>query len=250
MKYLKKYKLFESAITKSELVNKIKYLSTYLNKYIDDINRLTDSNLNLSFSYDTELTINEIFKVASELDVNSPDGFITAVVNEFITWSNWFLKYRDLTDALKTFQLDENYENYDDEYKTTNKRELYRQRAYWLLYLYVGQTIKQLISGTIWDIPSEKEELTDEDKDFILDSIISEYDVDWTTHDAFVKLKSYNKRGLQIRIPLIGDRWNPVKINNDSDFMYRLQSYFNGAIIIPNYNDYYKIYLPFYKMEE
>jgi hypothetical protein len=32
--------------------------------------------------------------------------------------------------------------------------------------------------------------------------------------------------------------------------MYRLQSYFNGAIIIPNYNDYYKIYLPFYKIKE
>jgi hypothetical protein len=253
MKYLKKYKVFESVITKPDLVNKIKYLSTYLHNYMNDVNKFSSSNLNFSFTYNTELTINEIFKVASELDINSPDGFITAVANEFITWSNYFLKDRRLVDELKNFQFNEDYENYDDDYKETNKRELYNQRSYWLLYLYVGQTIKGLISGTIWDIP-EKIEFTDDDKDFILDSLISDYD---EVDEDYIKLYNYNvkivnchgERGLLIKLPLIGgSRWSCLQINNDSDFMYRLQSYFNGAIIIYSYDDCYKIYLPFYKI--
>ena len=253
MKHLKTYKLYESLITKSELVNKIKYLSTYLHNYMNDINKFTGSNLNFSFTYDTELTISEIFKVTSELDVNSSDGFITSVANEFITWSDYFTKDRRLVDELKTFQLDEDYETYDDLHKINNKRKLYDQRVYWLLYLYVGQTIKQLISGTIWDIPSEKKEFTDEDKEFILDSLQVDYDEvdeDYIKLYDDVKITScYKERGLLIKLPLIGgSRWSGVQINNDSDFMYRLQSYFNGAIIIPTYNDYYKIYLPFHKI--
>jgi hypothetical protein len=254
--YLKSYKIFEAVTTKRELVNKIKYLSNYLHNYLKDVNKFTGSNLNSGFSYDTELEIRQIFDVTENLDENSPDGFITAISNEFITWSNYFIigKSRDsgLVDELKTFQLDENYENYDDEYKKSNHRKLYDQRVYRLLYIYVGQTIKQMISGTSWDIPNDDKEFTEEDKDFIFDSLRSDYDITSDYNMGGYEVTDRNtkweeKRGLIIKLPLIGNRWSSVEITNDSDFMYRLQSYFGGAIIIPRYYEYYKIYLPFYK---
>jgi hypothetical protein len=265
MKHIKTYtlfeseetKIFESVLTKSELVNKIKYLSNYLHNYMKDVNKFTTSNLNFSFSYDTELEIRQIFDVTEDLNENSPDGFITSIANEFITWSNSFIKDYGfngrLVDELKTFQLDENYETYDDEYKKSNSRKLYDQRFLHLLYFYVGQTIKKMISSTTWDIPNEDKELTEEDMDFIFDSLRSDYDITsdyvggYKVIDRNTKWKE--KRGLIIRLPMIGsDRWHGVVISNDSDFMYRLQSYFGGAIIIPGHYEYYKIYLPFYKI--
>jgi hypothetical protein len=111
-----------------------------------------------------------------------------------------------------------------------------------------------MISGTTWDIPSEDKKLTEEDMNFIFDSLSSDYDITSDYNIEGVKVTDRNtnwkkKRGLIIKIPMIGsDRWHGVVINNDSDFMYRLQSYFGGAIIIPGFYEYYKIYLPFCKM--
>ena len=252
MRHLKTYKIFESVLSKRELVNKIKYLSDYLHNYMKDVNKFTGSNLNFSFGYDTELEIRQIFDVTEDLNENSPDGFITSIANEFITWSNY--KFGGLNDELKTFQLDENYETYDDEYKKSNSRILYEQRVHHLLYIYVGQTIKKMISGTTWDIPSEDKKLTEEDMNFIFDSLSSDYDITSDYNMEGFKVTDRNtkwkeKRGLIIRLPMIGsDRWHGVVISNDSDFMYRLQSYFGGAIIIPGHYEYYKIYLPFCKM--
>ena len=71
MKYLDSFKIFESSITKNELVDKIKYLSHYLETYVRDVNKFTTNNLNLSFSYNTILDIKNIFIVANRLDYNS-----------------------------------------------------------------------------------------------------------------------------------------------------------------------------------
>jgi hypothetical protein len=85
-------KIFESAITKNELIDKIKYFSQYLKTYLNDVNKFTTSNLNLQFSYDTILDITEILKLGGGLNYDSPDGLITAVAQQFIIWSEYFTK--------------------------------------------------------------------------------------------------------------------------------------------------------------
>ena len=248
MRYLKTYKLFESILTKRELVTKIKYLSNYTHNYMKDVNKFTSSNLNFSFSYDTELEIIQIFEAANELSEESPDGFITSVANEFIAWGDSRLIH---INPRYTFKFDEEYENYDDEYKKNNSRELYDQRVRNSLHVYVGKTIEKMISGTIWDIPSEDKLITEEDINFINDCLESDYDTHYENENIKIVNRSGNKRGLIIKIPKItGSNNFRISITNDSDFMYRLQSYFNGAIIITGYYDYYKIYLPFYKIQD
>jgi hypothetical protein len=234
-----------------------------------DVNKYTTSNLNFGFSFNTELEINQIFSVTNELNDDSSDGLITAIANEFITWSKYFTENRwgyRKEDIIRRGMFHEllpesniyfftDYDNYTDEYKTKNKYVLYTQELNHDLYVYVGLTIQRLISGTIWDIPGKKQ-FTDIDKDFILDSLRSDYDLDESyilkasaMIDSYklIQRKVSQNRGISIRLPLIGERWKHIVIDNNSDFMYRLQSYFNGAILIPSYYDYYKIYLPFYK---
>lgn len=256
MKYLDSFKLFESNITSNELVDKIKYLSHYLETYVRDINKFTTNNLYLSFSYDTILGMNDIFRVSEKLNYNSPSLFITAIAQQFIIWSEFFTENqwhgRRFKEKLESFIFDDNYLNYTDDYKSKNKWKLYDQEYNNLLYGYVGQTIKGLISGTIWDIP-EKKEFTDDDKDFIIDCIYSEYED--VTND-YINLASEmiekskildHSKGYIFRIPLFGNRYNSVKINYDSDLIKRLQSYFGAVFILNNYGEYYKFCLPFYK---
>ena len=80
MKYLDSFKIFESSITKNELVDKIKYLSHYLETYVRDVNKFTTSNLNLSFSYNTILDIKNIFIVDNRLDYNSTNGSMLTIL--------------------------------------------------------------------------------------------------------------------------------------------------------------------------
>jgi hypothetical protein len=262
MRHLKSYKLFESSITKNELVDKIKYLSHYLHTYVKDVNKFTTNNLNLRFSYDTVLDMIRIFEVADLLDYDSTDGFITAVAQQFIIWSEYFTESKwhgkRFKEELESFKFDDNYLNYTDDFKQEHKWVLYKQEYNHFLYGYVGQTIKQLISGTIWDI-TEKKDFTDEDKQFILDCLYSDYDVD----DNYIKrasdlidvskTSSDNEKGYIIRIPIIGDIWkNPVSLGTKSDyntdFINRLQSYFGAVFILEGkWREYYKLCLPFYK---
>lgn len=248
-------KVFESVITKNELVDKIKYFSQYLETYLNDVNKFTTSNLNLQFSYGTILYISEILKLGGSLNYDSPDGLITAVAQQFIIWSEYFTKNYGISfkNKLKLFKLDDNYLIFTDGYKQSNKSRLYQQEYNHLLYGYVGETIRYLITGTIWDIPESKE-FTDEDKDFILDCLSSDYDNISSEYiskasDMIDKSKTLdNSRGYIIRIPLIG---NDVKIDYDDDFIHRLCSYFGGVLILKSgyslNQAYYKLCLPFYK---
>ena len=247
MKYLEGYRIFESSLTKVELVNKIKYLSSYVHDYMKDYNKFTSSNLNFNFSYNTELVIRQIFEVSNILDINSQDGLITAVCNEFITWGNYFLKDRyffDRYDKLD-FQLDYDFENEDD-YKRENRRKLYDSVKLNMLYLHVGFTISNLIRGTIWDIPPEKKVFTEADKVYILDRLISDYDMDENViNKASIMIddrKERRERGVLIALPLSRGE---IKLEYNSDFMYGLQSYFCG-VLITNFTTTYGIYLPFY----
>ena len=257
MKYLKPYRMFESTLSKNDLVDKIKYLSHYLETYVRDVNKFTTSNLNLSCSYDTVLDIREIFDVANKLDYNSSDGFITAVAQQFIIWSEFFTEQKwhgaRFKQSLQSFEFDDNYLNYTDDFKKENRGKLYKQKYNDMLYGYVGQTIKHLISGTIWDIP-EKKEFTDDDKEFILDCLHSEYE-DVTTE--YIKKASEmidvsktlnHSEGYIIRIPVFGDRWSPIKIDYNSDLFRLLDSYFGGVFILSGrWGENYIFCLPFYK---
>jgi hypothetical protein len=261
MIYIKSWKLYESSISKKELVDKIKYFSQYLETYLNDVNKFTTSSLNLTFSYGTILNITEIFQVAQKLNYDSVDGFIAVVAQQFIIWSEYFTKNdwngQRFKEKLKSFKFDEEYLNRTDEYKQSNRWELYKQEYNHLLYVYIGETIKQLISGNILDIP-ELKEFTDKDREFILDSLVSDYD-DITTD--YIRMASNmieisqktldNSNGYTIRLPLIGNVWNHVKIDYDDDFINRLQSYFSGVLILKDSYSlnqaYYKLYLPFYK---
>ncbi len=249
--------MFESTLSKNELVDKIKYLSHYLETYVRDVNKFTRSNLNLYFSYDTLLTIREIFDVANKLDYNSSDGFITAVAQQFIIWSEYFTEQKWHGDRFKqkleSFVFDDNYLNYTDDFKKENRGKLYKQEYNHLLYGYVGQTIKNLISGTIWDIP-EKQEFTDYDKEFIIDCLYSEYEdvtneyIEMASQIIDVSKTLDHSKGYILRIPIFGDRWNYVKITYDSDLFRRFESYFGGVFILEGkWGEFYKFCLPFYK---
>ena len=257
MKHLKTYKIFESVLSKSELVDKIKYYSNWLNNYMKDVNKFTSSNLNFNASYNTELNIKEIFDAADKLQHDSPDGFITAISNEFITWSQYIItndtyntKYDDVIRRGFIHELLPNsnilffsdYDNYTDENKALWRHNrdvlLYSQEVTEKIYVYVGQKIKNLISGTIWDIPNDKKTLTDKDKYFIMDCLRSDYDIEVDNIDHTFY---HSRRGLIIKINIKDE------LSYDSDFMNRIQSYFNGALILNiGSQRYQKLYLPFY----
>jgi hypothetical protein len=255
--HLKSLRMFESTLTKNELVDKIKYLSHYLETYLRDVNKFTTSNLNFSFSYGGILDIKDIFIVANRLDYNSTNGFITAVAQEFIIWSEYFTEAKwhgnSFKKRLESFKFNDNYLNYTDEYKKDNRWELYKQEYNHMLYGYVGQTIKNLISGTIWDIP-EKEEFTEEDRDFILECIYYEYEdltSDYMTKASKMidlsKEKSHTK-GYILRIPVFGTMWDYKKIDYNIDFIKRLESHFGAVFILEGgWGEFYRLCLPFYK---
>jgi len=259
MKYLRPYKIFESTITKNQLVDKIKYLSNYLETYMRDVNKFTTSNLNFSFSYGTILDIRDIFIVANRLDYNSTNGFISAVAQQFIIWSEYFTEQKwhgkRFKENLESFKFNDEYLNYSDDFKKVHRWELYKQEYNNMLYGYVGQTIKSLISGTIWDIP-ESEEFTEDDKEFVLDCIYSEYeDVSSeyiTKASEIIDSSTVNSIGVQkcyiLRVPIFGDRWNYKKIDYNSDFVWLLESHFGAVFILENkWAEFYRFCLPFYK---
>ena len=257
MKYLDSFKIFESSITKNELVDKIKYLSHYLETYVRDVNKFTTNNLNLSFSYNTILDIKTIFIVANRLDYNSTNVSITAVAQQFIIWSEYFTEAKwhgnSFKKELESFKFDDNYLNYTDDFKKEQKWKLYKQEYNRLLYGYVGQTIKNLISGTIWDIP-ETREFTEDDKEFIIDCLYSEYeDVTSDYLNLASKMIDVSKtedhsKGYILRIPIFGDRWNYIRINYNNDLIRRFESYFGAVFILEGkYGEFYKLCLPFYK---
>jgi len=262
VKHLKPYTLFErvsketkvfesSSISKAHLVLRIKWYSNHLHQYMKDVNKYTKSNLNFSFSYDTELTISQIFEAADQLQHDSPDGFITAVCNEFITWSEYMInQYGRVASDLPEYRIDKGYENFTDEYKEEHKNELYRQQqSYWMVYAATGRDLKESIDGTIWDIPLKKT-FTDKDNEFIIDSLITDFDVEDDYISKISQATHYrrNKRGVIVKLPHI----SPLRttgITYDSDLIHRLQSYFNGVLILDRgaYGSDIRIYIPFYK---
>jgi len=238
MRYLKTYQLFESVISKAELVDKIKYYSNWLNNYMKDYNKYTTSNLNFNFSYDTALTISEIFDLCENLQHDSQDGLIRVIAFEFITWSEYFTEKkwsRYQLQGVRDFKFDYNYENYTDEFKQQFKYKLYNNDYKEIIYAWVGQEIKNLISGTTFDIP-QKKQFTKEDEQFLLESITTDLEVNpnW--------IAGITKNGIHIKeyhgSPITS---LPIKVDYDSDFIYRLNSYFGGVLILK-----YKIYFPFY----
>lgn len=249
MKYLKSHRIYESSISKPYLVDRIKWYSSYLHQYMKDVNTYTTSNLNFSFSYDTGLTISQIFDAAEKLEHNSSDGFITAICNEFIRWSEYIINDSGrIRSEIGEFRIDKGYNNYTNEYKQEHRHELYKQPSYWLVYAAVGRDIKNSIDGTIWDIPT-KSKFTHQDIEFIIDIIISDFEVDkdYITKISNVSTFSYTstKRGITFKIPSMGVSRG---ITYESDFINRLQFYFSGALILDRgiYGDI-KIYLPFYQ---
>lgn len=259
MKYLKVFKIFENTITKNELVDKITFYSNCVYAYINDVNLYKNANLNLRFHYDTSLGMNEILKLGSSLDYNSSDGLITAVCQEFIVWSEYFTEGRcddRYRRDLENFVFNYEYLNLSNEYKSQNRYTLYNRDYNHMVYIYVGQKIKSIISGTIWDIP-EKKKFEHDDKTFILDSLISEFDVseeylEKASDMIDVHLSQENNDGIIIRLPIIGNHFKYIKLSDDNDFIYRLNSYFKCVVLLKSpyhfthgYN--YKIWIPFYK---
>ena len=255
MKHLKPYKVFESTgISKAHLVDRIRWYSNNLHQYMKDVNKYTTSNLNFSL----------IFEAADMLHHDSPDGFITAICNEFIIWSEYMINQNGVASDLFDYRIDKGYEHFTDEYKQEHKHELYRQPACWLVYAATGRDLKESIAGTIWDIPLKKT-FTDEDNEFIIDSILSDLEIDdnylkpATRQDGTIRLykdagTTYKfryrsvKRGIIFKIPQIKSLQR-IGITYDCDFINRLQSYFSGALILDRgvYSSDIIIYLPFYK---
>ena len=241
MNHIKSYKVFESSLSKNEIVEKIKFYSKWIRQYLEDYNNFTRGQVNLHFSYNTALTIREIFELTDKLNNDSENGLIRSVANEFIKWSEYFteemwggMSYK--TDQLREFPFEYNYMNYTHEFKENHRWNFYNSDYKDKVYAYVGREIKRLISGTIWDIP-QKKKFTKEDEQFLLDSIISDLDV----HPQWVE--NVIKNGLHI-MKYDGSPITQLspKLDYDSDFIIRLQSFFGGVLIISNH----KIYLPFY----
>ena len=258
MKHLKRYTVFESkSPSKGEVVAKIKWYSAWLERYLRDYNKFTTSNLNFNFSYSTQLTVREIFEVVSGLNEGSSDGVIRAIANEFITWSNHFILgdwgdknlNRDIIESGNFHHLLpesdtgflENYTELGNEMKR-DSRELYNAALREKLYVYIGLKIKLLISGTEWDIP-ETRELTEGDREFLLDAI--EYDLDsnpnWVEAIRKSGLEGLKAVGMWRNInrhPLIQ---LPENLDWNSEFIWRIGSYFGGVLVVNRC----RIYLPF-----
>lgn len=247
MKHIKSYKVFESnSISKSELVNKIKYYSNWLNTYINDYNKYTTSEINLGFTYGN-LPIYNLFRLTQNLKINSEDGLIKAIVNEFLLWMNFIEKgwrkkeYEDFNKILT------DYDEYTDEYKEINRIKIYNSDLKEKIYIYITRTIYLMTLGTIWEIPKEKEKFSEYDKQVIINSLLSDYD-DYIDDDYMNKLSNLdiriNNSGLLILLPKL----DHIKLNYDSDFISRLQDHFGGVLIKDHTGRLFStIILPFYK---
>jgi hypothetical protein len=243
---LKYNKFLESkGITKEELIDKIKFYSSYIENFMKDINKYTTSNLNFSFTY-YKLDINQVFKLTNELDYESNDGTIRAICNELIQWGNYFKSSCEPSYSgshykrryNKEFTFDYDYSNYSDEYKLENKRVLYEQLVLFNNYYYVGKKLEELIKGTTWDIP-EITDFTEDDRELIKNCLVNEYEINQEDINEKGFIRFTNSKRLLIDI-------DDSFINNDTDFVDRLQYYFKGLIVLKSW-DGTSIYLPFKK---
>jgi len=240
MRYLKRYKVFESVgLSKSELIQDIDTLSKNLYNHIVDYNIKTRMNHNLHFSYANVETIKLMGFVTDSiiqsyrLNINSPDGLIRCICDEWIKIKNRFER-----------QL---YRNGEEVYPGTNQ-----QAVLWKEYYKVGSQIEEMISGTRWDIPESKV-LKDDDIDFITDSILSEYD----SYRDF-SVENYWD-GVKVKITLVDNDILSTYVSitkiYESDFIKRLDSYFGGLMILNNSTNsgtksnesYIVLYLPFWR---
>jgi len=257
VKHLKPYKIFEGVQSKSEIIDKLKYYSNYLYTLLKDSNKLTRSGINLEFSYGTFLKMKEIFEFIDELEYSSKDGDITFICNEYVNWSNYFLEGRNsyrYRKELEKFIFNYDYLNYTDVYKKENRFKLYTQEYIHLSYIYVGQEVKKMITGTIWEIPN-KIKFNETDKDFILDALQADFedlDEEYMSKASKIinttSIASYESNSVIIKIPSFEKPWMKRKLTKNTDFMKRLGSYFDCAILLPSYNHegYHQILLPFY----
>lgn len=226
-------------ISKDELVGKLILYSNYLEKYIRDYNKYTNSNINFSFSY-YHLELNNIFLTTSMLNNDSSDGLIRALCNEFIKIGEYFLyNYRR---NYSSFNFNYDYINYNDEYKESNKRELYNQDGILSnIYFYIGNVIKEIVVGSIFE-PVEITEFTENDKEIVINCIINEVN----NSEIIIKFDKYKCLHINFRQPQPPNNKFSDIYSYDSDFIERLQYYFKGAVIIKNYTGNI-IYLPFKK---
>lgn len=239
MKILNFNKFTESkGITKEELVDKIKFYTSYIETYMKDHNKYTTGNLNFHFSYH-KLDINKIFKISKELDYNSDDGLIRAICNELVMWGRSFDKESQQrlysSRYNKEFEFDYNYVNYDEEYKIQNKRELYDQPTIWCYYQVIGKKIENLIKDTKWDL-IEVTEFTDDDRELVKNCLINDYDV----NDSDDIKVGFNKHYNTILISGVDN----LVLEYDTEFIEKLQYYFGGVVILKDY-DGTRLYLPF-----
>jgi hypothetical protein len=249
MKYLKSFKIFEGVQSKSELIDTLKYYSNYLYTYIKDSNKLKGSGINLDFSYDTFLNMKEIFKFVDELEYSSSDGDITFICNEYVNWSNYFLEGRWSYRYEREFVFDYDYLNYTDDYKKENRFKLYDQDFNQLSYIYVGQQVKKMITGTIWEMP-DKIKFNETDRDFILDALQADFedlDTEYMSRASKLINIKYKSNSVIIKIPSFENTWMKTKLTKNTDFIKRLESYFDYVLLLPyNYEGYHEILLPFY----
>jgi hypothetical protein len=233
-------------VSKEDVVDSIKLISSFTKKYFLDLNKYTINNLNIGFSW-SELPkrsdINQIFSLSDSLDYNSDDNLIRSISNEFINWSEASKRSSRSIDVSVDINMIRNeYNKLSDTDKEENKNEIYTQDLLHRLYLLNGREIKKLINGTRWDMPVVKKKLTEEDKNFIEDSLVHDYDLLSDIEVIFSDVS--NADGIIVGIP----KSKIPTIDIDSDFMYRLQSYFGGVLKKEGYGVNHKIYLPFYSL--
>jgi hypothetical protein len=240
MKFLDTYKLYESnTITKNELVDKIKWFSTYIETYMNDYNRLTTSKLSFNFTYGG-LEIVEIFYFVNNiLKYDTHDGLITGIVNEFIKWGYWYggSDMEDFGFIRKKYYeadiFDWNYLNLNDD----DKLEYIENTEKFYIYYVIGKQLKNLINGTIWNIPSYIKIFNEEDYEFLYFQFIEE-DIELTSISNIKSLLKKEANGSSIKISNIYGK--SISINNIS-FLQSLNSYFKCAFLRKQ-----SIYLPFY----
>lgn len=255
MKHLKPYKIFESNLSKHQIVDKLKWFSNYLDTYIKDLNKISGTYY-LSVKYNG-LTLMELFNCCSELNYESHDSTITAISNEFIKIGEYIedeaLDILD-KDEFNKFTIDYNYLEYSDEYKKENQRTIYfklhgnSQKTLFLNYILVGREVLKSINGTKWEAPDIKI-INDDDYEFILDCIISDYeDVSeeyiHNFYDNIIKVNSNTGMILKFKRP-------NEKKEADNDFIWRLNSYFNGVLLKEAFaysDNFIFLYLPFYSL--
>jgi len=241
MIYLKSYKLFESSgVTKSELIGKLIELSTELYNYVQEYNSATKMGHNLHFTYDTTIETIQILTLigfdgcdrygGTYLTEESPDGLIRAICNELVKMKGFFVK--------RSYVNNDMINNREPEYNQQGVRQ-YSQKRMYLKYYDFGNTIENLIKNSKWDIPNQSK-MEREDLVFIEDSLVSDFDDSVDLEKLDVDAVP-GKDGCFIRVPITSS-----KLDYNTDFIRRLDSYFGGLIILRSYRDDGKLYLPFW----